>query len=397
MQKTRQRHRPQKYDVLISGAGPTGLTAAILSARSGLSVLVCEKGNVCGPRPRAETVYNHSIFEKVLGGNAIPQMSHYATAKRKFNSPQLKNSFEIELPPDRTSYVFEWCKFISSLEKKAKSLGVEFTMNTEMVAPIMENDVCIGALSRDGKKFFARTVLACDGHSSQLGKYVGIPYEKMNSIIVKNIVSGCKDTYDGFEYFFIGMDELNAFVPIVAFVFPRGNNKFETGIYLPAHSTFKLGIIPSKLDNSQLLALWHLLKRSYPRLSVIMKGTKNHYESVETVPSGMLFKRPSPVPGLILLGDAIGFLDPTGVSGIITSMENARFALEFINRHRHAPWSWWLAEKYNREFSKFSLFKSLSMRYTITKFFNTIVFAKLKTADRINKFWWLIKLAYRFK
>lgn len=389
----------QKYDVIISGAGPSGLTAAILCAQNGQSVLVCEKGNKCGPRPRAETVYNHSIFDCVLEKNFIPHIGHYATSKRKYNSPGAKKSFEIEMNPDRTSYVFEWNDLIYALEQKAKSFGVKFLMNTETIAPIIDNDICIGVITKTGHKLFSKTVIACDGHSSNLGKFAGVPYEQMNTFIVKTIVSKCNTDYDGFEYFFIAADEMpkNILLPAVAFIFPRQNKIFETGIYFPPITKKNLTNTASKFDKTKILELWHQLKLCYPRLSDIMKGSKTLYEAVETVPSGMLFDRAAPIPGLILIGDSIGFLEPSGVSGIITSMENARFAVAFINRFGSPPWSMWLAEKYNNEFSQLSIYKYLKRRHRMTALFNSIVFKTLKTAANINKYWWFVKFAYQFK
>lgn len=395
-------HKAQqkKYDIIISGAGPAGLAAAVFCAKSGLSVLVCEKGKIPGPQPRAETVYDHPIFDQTLEKGFIPHIGLYTTAKRKFNSPGAKKTLTITLSGNRKSYVFEWRDLIDALEKKAKSFGAELRMSSEVEAPLIEDGICTGVMLKSGEKIYGRTILGCDGHASNLGRYAGVSYEAMNTLIVKNIVKNFQSDYDGFEYFFIGAGEISCareFPCLVAFVFPRGNGRCEVGLYLPPGPAFKHGIIPSHIDKNRFLEIWHEVKTTYPRLSALMKPTKNLYESVAYIPVGRLHHPSAPLPGLILLGDAIGFLEASGVSGIITSMENARFVADFIVRHGNPPWSRWLAKKYSIEFEQSSLYRMVKKRYAMTALFNSIVFSGFKTAERINRHWWFIRLAYKFK
>lgn len=390
----------KKYDVIISGAGPAGLTAAIFAAKRGLSVLVCEKGKIPGPRPRAETVYDHPIFDEALEKGFITKIGLYATSKRKFNSPGAKKTLMIALTGKRESHVFEWRKLINALEKKAKSVGATLRMSSEVIAPVVSDGICTGVMLKSGDAIFGRTVLGCDGHDSSLGRYAGVTYEAMNTLIAKNIISNFHSDYDGFEYFFIGAGELpyaKEFPALVAFVFPRGNGQCETGLFLPPGPAFTHGMIPSHIKPQRFLEIWHEVKSTYPRLCSLMKPAKNMYESVEYIPVGKLHQPSAPIPGLILLGDAIGFLEASGVSGIITSMENARFAVDFIVRHGNPPWSEWLAEKYTAEFSHSPLFRMVKKRYAMTSLFNNIVFAGMKTAECINRHWWFIRLAYKFK
>lgn len=42
------------YNFIIVGAGTAGLTAAIIAARKGYSVVILEKGAIAGPKPRGE-------------------------------------------------------------------------------------------------------------------------------------------------------------------------------------------------------------------------------------------------------------------------------------------------------------------------------------------------------
>ena len=394
------KRKSERYDVIISGAGPAGLSAGILCARKGMSVLVCEKGKKPGPLPRAETVYDHPIFDLLIRPGFMKSIGLYETAKRRFNSPGARKVLDITLTGGRTSIIFDWPDLIDALYKSAQSAGVRFRLNTEVVKPVVTGGVCGGVELSNGEKLHSSTVLACDGHASKLGRLAGIPYGLMNTLIVKNIVSGFRGDYDGFEYFFTGGGELpdaREFPPAIVFVFPRGDGRCETGLYMPAGPSLKSGFTPDDGNKKRMLEVWHGLKKGYPRLSSLLKGTSDELEMVMEIPSGGLHRKAVMTPGLIFLGDTIGFLEASGVSGIITSMENAFFASEFMEHHRDAPWDAELMGVYNREFSKSRVFRQVRKRYLLTNIFNSIVFSRFRTAKGINRHWWFVDLAYKFK
>ncbi|MCB5295430.1 MAG: thioredoxin-disulfide reductase [Candidatus Cloacimonetes bacterium] len=57
-----------RYDVIIIGGGPAGLSAAVYSARGGLKTAVFEKGMIGGQINVTEDVENYPGFEKPLSG-----------------------------------------------------------------------------------------------------------------------------------------------------------------------------------------------------------------------------------------------------------------------------------------------------------------------------------------
>ncbi len=74
------------YDVIIAGAGPAGLTAAIYAARGGLGTLLIEK-MICGGQPAiARRVENYPGFESIGGWELI----------RSFYSQAIANGTEIK-------------------------------------------------------------------------------------------------------------------------------------------------------------------------------------------------------------------------------------------------------------------------------------------------------------
>ncbi len=388
------------YDVLISGAGPAGMSAGIILAEKGFEVIICEKGKKAGPEPRAETVYDHHLFDELIHPGFMKKAALYETGKRKFNSPGAVKTFDLELSKGRISIVFEWDDLIEGLYQRAKKAGVSFKFNKEVIAPLVEEGICRGVKLADGKTLTARTTLACDGHQSRLGRGEGIAYREMNSIIIKNIVENFTSDYEGFEYFFIAHDELayaRDFPPAIGFIFPRGGDRAEIGLYIPSAVARRINPEFLDLDAEYVRDVWHKIKKMYPRFSHALRGTETVFENVTAVPVGGLHERAVITPGLIFAGDAIGFVEATGVSGIVTSMENAVFAADFLSENKGEEWTEDLKNRYNEAFAASKPFGYVKKRYKMTDFFYRIVFVLFRSAKRINRHWWFVKLIYNFK
>jgi len=62
---------PVESDLIILGAGPAGLTAAIYAERAGLKSVVIEKGNVGGQIAITPVVENYPGFTKIAGKSLV--------------------------------------------------------------------------------------------------------------------------------------------------------------------------------------------------------------------------------------------------------------------------------------------------------------------------------------
>lgn len=66
----------EKYDVVIIGGGPAGLSAAIYTARARLNSLLIERGIVGGQIINAEVVENYPGFPQGISGMELTQLMH---------------------------------------------------------------------------------------------------------------------------------------------------------------------------------------------------------------------------------------------------------------------------------------------------------------------------------
>jgi len=68
----------EKYDVIIVGAGPAGLTAGIYAKRSGLTVVILDKKPAGGLASEAPLVENYPGFKSIPGGELAKLLEEHA-------------------------------------------------------------------------------------------------------------------------------------------------------------------------------------------------------------------------------------------------------------------------------------------------------------------------------
>ncbi len=66
------------YDVIIAGAGPAGMTAAVYTSRGNLSTLMIERGAPGGQMANTEDVENYPGYESILGPDLSMKMFEHA-------------------------------------------------------------------------------------------------------------------------------------------------------------------------------------------------------------------------------------------------------------------------------------------------------------------------------
>jgi thioredoxin reductase (NADPH) len=66
------------YDVIIVGAGPAGMTAAVYTSRANLSTLMIERGVPGGQMANTEEVENYPGFDTILGPDLSTKMFEHA-------------------------------------------------------------------------------------------------------------------------------------------------------------------------------------------------------------------------------------------------------------------------------------------------------------------------------
>ncbi len=165
------------YDVIIAGAGPAGLTAALYTAREGLDTLVIEKGAPGGQAGVTQMMENFPGFDEGISGE----------------------------------------EFARRLTNQAKRFGVEL-LQAQEVSTVRTNGQFREAVLADGTNLGARAVLVATGARY---RRLGVPGE--DELVGVN-VHFCA-TCDG--AFYSGKDVL---------VVGGGNSGFEEGLHLTKYA-----------------------------------------------------------------------------------------------------------------------------------------------------------------
>jgi len=396
------------YNFVIVGAGPAGLTAAITAARLGLKALIIEKGEIAGPRPRGEGMGHYPIVDEILGKGYLPSIGLKSNGGRVWHSPGDIQRFTTFKEYDH--YFFEWREFIDRFVEVANEEKVKISYKCEVIEPIDEAGFTIGVKYKDEtgrvKNVFGQAVLDCSGYFGVIGSKYGINYNDMNCPIIKCLISranlNLKETPD-LQFYFIGNGDLEyspKFPQSVAYVFPLENQRAEVGLMLRMSQVPQMRSVevPTK---SEILTVWDKLKTSYPGFSSFFKGAQIDYEELTYLPNAKMASDFVPNPGTILMGDAAGFINPFGSSGLYYSMEMASFwvkliyeELNSINREKDAKLEFikdlWTNEKigeYKLKFENTDAFKEVNHMYNLIGAFEYKIFNRLRTSEKINKKW----------
>jgi len=388
----------KNFDFVIVGAGPAGLTASIVAAREGFKVGVLEKGEQAGPKPRGEGMGYYAIVDDILGKDFLPSIGIKSNGGRVWHSPgdlQITTTYR-EYP----HYFFEWRTFIDRFVEKAEEVGVEIILESEVIEPIEKSGFCVGVKYRDKSgntnEVYGKAIMDCSGYSGVIGRHYGVPYdEKINCPIVKCLISEAnidiKKTPD-LNFFFIGNGDLDYspdFPPCVAYIFPLEDRRVEVGLMLRMAQVpqMKTVVIPT---NEEILTVWKNLKKSYPGFSEFFKGANIDYEEVTALPNARMVENVVPFPGVALIGDSAGFVNPFGSSRLYYSMEMAAFWVKNLAnkmKEEEIIWSSENIDYYKTSFESYDVYKEVIGLYNLIGAFEYKIFNRLRTAEKINKKW----------
>ena len=119
------------YDVIVVGAGPAGISAAIAVARGGLKVLVVDRGAFPGAKNLFGGIFFTTLLEKLIPDylQTAPLERHIITRRFSFLTPDTEVALEIKsekynAPRYNSSFTVLRSKFDRWYADKAQEAGV---------------------------------------------------------------------------------------------------------------------------------------------------------------------------------------------------------------------------------------------------------------------------------
>ena len=324
--------QPVQTDVLVVGGGPGGAAAAYHLARHGLDVTVVDRSTfprekVCGdgltPRSVAALLRmgvdtDDPGFQRVQG---LRVYSRYET---------------IELPwPELSSWpdyglVMPRARFDHLLIERAQKAGARLLERTEAVEPRRDGVWVTGARVRPAEdreaeptEIVARFTIAADGAASRFAAVAGVRRDDSRPLGIA-ARRYYRVPYHPGPWFESWLDlwEGDLLLPGYGWLFPMVGGRINLGAGLL--NTFK--------DFKQVSAqrLFDAFATMLPEDWGIGEDTAEGRVLSGPLPMG-LNRVPEVVPGMLLIGDAAGAVNPFNGEGIAYAMETAEVAAELVH------------------------------------------------------------------
>ena len=317
-------------DALIVGAGPGGSTAAYHLARHGMNVLMVEKASF----PR----------EKVCGDGLTPRA---AVQLRRLGIDVDNPRFErhrglriysrrvtLELPwPDLEDFpgfglVMTRSEFDELLARHAEKAGAKLMEQTEALAPLQDDGWVTGATIRRGEDgpetaVRARFVIAADGAASRFASQVGVRRDAAKPLGIAARRYYRIDRHPG-PWLEVWMDlwERDTILPGYGWLFPLADGSVNLGAgVLNTFRDFKDVSAQRVFD-----AFWRMLPAEWN----VNEGSAEGRVLSGPLPMGFS-RTPAAVPGMLVVGDAAGMVNPFNGEGIAYAMEAGEIAAELIH------------------------------------------------------------------
>ena len=320
-----------KVDVIIVGAGPAGISAAITLARSSKKVLVIERGSFAGAKnvfggaiyiePTKEIFPNfleeapierinseHKYF--LLTDESSTTVSHKSNAQKATSCTVIRAKFD------------RWCM------DEAQKAGAYFAPNTVVTKLIVENNNVIG-VKTDYEEYFSDIVIIADGVNSLLAKQIGARQD----IQSKDVALSVKEVL-----------KLDSNIIDERFNLENNNGCICEFIGYPMDKVMGLGFLYTNKDSLSIgigISLEDLKKyklnandileklKAHPTISSLIKNAELIEYSSHLIPEGGYNKLPKLYGnGFMIIGDAAMLVNNIHWEGTNLAMKSGQLAAE---------------------------------------------------------------------
>lgn len=318
-------------DVLVVGAGPGGSATAYHLARHGVDVTLVERSafpreKVCGdgltPRGVAALLKmgvdtDEPGFERVKGLRV-----HSRDALIELPFPELSSFPDFGLVRTRDD-------FDALLAERAQKAGARLMERTEAIEPILDAGWVRGARIRsvqdkdaEPTEVRARFVIASDGAASRFAKPAGVARDETRPLGIAARRYYRTDYHPGpWLESWLDLWEGDLLLPGYGWLFPVAGGTINLGAGLL--NTFK------NFKDVSAQRLFNAFATMLPPSFGISEETAEG--RLLSGPLPMSFNRvPQAVPGMLLVGDAAGAVNPFNGEGIAYAMETGEMAAELV-------------------------------------------------------------------
>ncbi|SFC92634.1 FAD-dependent oxidoreductase [Bacillus sp. UNCCL81] len=329
---------PEKFDVIVVGAGPAGISCAYELAKNGVNVVLIERGEY----PGSKNVMGGVLYRKMME-DVIPEFWKDAPIERVIVEQRVMmldkqsattfgyKGLEFAEEPYNNFTVLR-SKFDQWFAQKAVEQGALLINETVVLECIVENDMVVGVRTdRPDGDLYADVVVLADGVNSLLGKSLGFHKEwrpdevalatmeilKLDSKIIQDRFGLEGNQGVAIELF----GDATKGIVGTGFLYTN-NDSLSIGV-----GTLLSGMIENKLKPYDLLEY----VKNHPMIRPYIQGSEPQEYLAHLIPEGGYKSIPKLVGnGVLVIGDAAQLVNAIHREGSNMAMTSGRLAAETI-------------------------------------------------------------------
>lgn len=370
----------EKFEAIVVGAGPAGLSAAYLLAKAGVKVAVIERGdfpgskNVMGGvlyRQPTEEIFPEFWRQAPLERHLIEQQTWVLTEKAAFKAGHRHQAFTEE--PYNAFTVFR-SRFDKWMGQQVREAGALIVPETVVESAIVEEGRVVGVRTgRPEGELRADVVIAADGINSLLAQQVGLRREvppAQAALAVKEVIALPRETIE--DRFQVSADQgvaielyADASWGMVGTAFIYTNrDSLSVGCGALISQLVERGIQPNDL-------IEHL--KSHPMVAPLLEGGEVREYLAHLIPEGGLRGMPKlHTHGMLVVGDAAMMVNSMHREGSNLAMTSGKLAAQAVLRARE--WKDYSAESlayYEKLVRESFIYQDLRKYRNMAGFFET--------------------------
>lgn len=303
------KEKEEKFDIVVVGGGPAGLSAAYAAAKGGAKVVLFEKDQSIAHSIRTSGVTWISEMERL----GIPSKFYNPIQNYRFVSPS--NDILITGNVSK-SCVLDIRGMYQHLAFLAAKEGVQLMVKSNVIDVIKDGDRVVGVKANTPKgRLTVRSTLVIDasGFSTSVGRKAGVAGQWKRYGVGAEYECYCDDIDSTTWVLMVGQKYSDAGY---AWSFPLSTNRVRIGV----------GIGRPESNAEPLDKLHEIIEKRFKPLDALRDGKiqpiELHYGFIPN--EGV--RRNSIADGLVLVGDSAGQSNPLVLEGIRYAIDFGRLA-----------------------------------------------------------------------
>ncbi len=362
-------------DVIVVGAGPAGISAALSIARAGKKVVLIDRAKYAGSKNMYGGAVYDTALREVFGDEAVKTLPY----ERIINSNtwaflNYEGSFELTYknPYSTCAYAIKRFNLEKWMIEQVKRQNVYYVPDT-LVVDLLEDDGRIIGVKTEQENYYSKIVILADGVNSLLAHKLGLREDfKPEDMILsaKETLKLNKKTIE--ERFQLKSDLSNGVAKMFFGGLKSAKNVFMMTYFYTFKDTLMLGVGASledlKRNRLNINAVLEEVKE-HPVIQALIKDAEVTEYSAHMIPETGYKKMPKlTANGIIIAGDAAGFVNSVHFEGtnyaLISGKLAGETAVSAINDYDYSGWN--LAQ-YRKKLEKSFIMKDLYSYRNIIK------------------------------